>query len=686
MPVIDHTVLDVIETVRSQFPNVPFLALGQTVFWDEPTKAIWRRLLDLHLPDATMVAGVHDTDYFAKTTAHVHTTQRYAILPHDDGLTHDLWSAAGELSALFGSESVPTRQMFLNHGVPFEWLARTETGGRFALTAALTTAWGWRAIVRTDALNVVARDIPAAEFGDVLLAQLDWGFETSIACLDDEESRTSAIAVAKSIRSWVEDFLAACDQNCRLGHLYQTLLPRFYELLLGDTPRNLITTTSSELFRFNRETCMRDRFQILDAFLNPETRAAAQEAYDSAVSGSGIYTLAKGFGQGAIPFEIVVPNMGRGTIRITRPAVLAEIGGRLWRGKTPTPLTNREQLAAIIEDSLGPDAIIVGKAVVLADMISAEHIVLFNESGSGYTPLTRRMNDSLASAGFNVKAHPIVRLTYNTWDAVGAGNVATQFRLPEYLASTFGAETVSAREFSSRWREVVDRQRQFLTRSKQFNSLRELLRFLQERQPNRWEGKLSDYENALATLKLTGDHSAILGDRIDEHRREMAIWVREGLDLERRKGEDWRANSLPLVRQLQCEEPGSAAAKALEDKLGREEAIRANAFDERIAEAHDRIIATRTLIAHFRYERRKMERSPENLAARAFIAQITREAQLARAELVRNAFQTIEGLEHTQVRPTAWWLPLADRSGSWFDAMVAGTKARFEWITEPPKV
>ena len=126
----DPSVLSALQTIRERYPDVPFLALGQTVFWDEPTKAVWRRLLDVHLPGATLIAGVHDTDYFAKTSAHVGDDQPYVALPHDDGKTRDLWSAAGELSALFGSESVPTRAMFLKANVPFDWLGKSYPGGK----------------------------------------------------------------------------------------------------------------------------------------------------------------------------------------------------------------------------------------------------------------------------------------------------------------------------------------------------------------------------------------------------------------------------------------------------------------------------------------------------------------------------------------------------------------------------
>ena len=78
---VDPSVRAVLKTVREHYPNVPFLALGQTVFWDEPAKAVWRRLLDTCLPGAALIAGVHDTDYFAKTSAHVEGDQKYVALP-----------------------------------------------------------------------------------------------------------------------------------------------------------------------------------------------------------------------------------------------------------------------------------------------------------------------------------------------------------------------------------------------------------------------------------------------------------------------------------------------------------------------------------------------------------------------------------------------------------------------------
>jgi hypothetical protein len=125
-PTVDNT----LEALKGMAPNATFLALGQTVFWDEPVKAVWRRLLDRYWPEAQLVAGIHDTDYFAKTTAHVPDNQEFVALSHDDGATRGLWSAAGELSSLLGSEDIPTRSYYEGLGIPFDKLAGRDAVAR----------------------------------------------------------------------------------------------------------------------------------------------------------------------------------------------------------------------------------------------------------------------------------------------------------------------------------------------------------------------------------------------------------------------------------------------------------------------------------------------------------------------------------------------------------------------------
>jgi len=674
----DPSVLTVLETIRECWPDVPFLALGQTVFWDEPVKAVWRRLLDENLPGAKMIAGVHDTDYFAKTSAHVGSDQKFVALPHDDGKTRDLWSAAGELSALLGSESVPTRAMFLSKNVPFDWLGKTYPGGKSALYADKTQAWGWRGIVHTESHSVIAHDIPIRDIQAALLEQLDWGFAESLACLADEGSRTRGIELAAAVRGWVLEFLETCSDSCRLSDLYQTLLPRFYRLLLGAYPSDFQTTSSLSLFQFNRATFSKERFSLIGFFLDPKTRPVARAAYDEAVGGSrsGIYTL-EAFGPGAIPFDLVIPGVGRGTIRLAPAALIVETTPVETFVPLSTPVATLEHLAALVEDHFGPDAALVGKAVTLADMIASEFLVVFHETASGYTALTRAMNAHLAKNGLPLTLHPIIRLSYPTWDALVAVMHEIILRLPGHLAATFGVETLSARDFAGQWREAVGASRRLLRQSSELSSLRALLGYLEGRDAQCWCDRLGEYEAALQALAEIARHSETLRGRIEEHSEEMAVWQKELQELERRKGEDWRQHLKPLMVQRDASLNSTEAAQK-QRQIDRQIAIRATAFDEPIAVCRERIAATRYLLAEFQRHRREMERGSEATKARVKIAEITREAQMARLELVRSAFLTIESLEHTQLRPTSWWLPLVDSTGAWFAALAAGTQARLE--------
>ncbi len=670
------SVLSALQTIRERHPDVPFLALGQTVFWDEPTKAVWRRLLDLHLPGAALIAGVHDTDYFAKTSAHVGDDQPYIALPHDDGKTRDLWSAAGELSALLGSESVPTRAMFLSHGVPFDWLGKTYPGGKSQLYADKTTAWGWRGIVHTESHSVIAHDIPILDIKDALLEQLDWGFRESIACLADAQTRNHAEEVAAQVRGWVLEFLETCDDSCRLSDLYQSLLPRFYELLLGAPPADLQTTASTSLFRFNRQTCSLPRFRLIGLFLDPKTRPVAREAYSKSVAGLGMYPL-DAFGPGAIPFDLVIPGVGRGTIRTTPAALVIETAPQETFVPLRERITTLEQLAAVTEERFGPDAVLVGKAVTLADMIAAEFLVVFHETASAYTSATQAMNAHLAKHGLPQTLHPLVRLTYPTWDALASAPAGAALRLPPHLAATFGSETIPARDFAGRWREVVASCRRLLRESRALSSPRGLLTFLEGKADLCWCERRDEYDAALKTLKEVADHSETLRGRVEEHRRETAVWQRERQELERRKGEDWRHNVQPLLQKAYAA-PNAKEAGEWREQAERQIAVRATAFDAPIDIARERIAATRFLLAEFRRQRRLLERGPEASQARARIREIVREAQMARLDLVRDAYLTVESLEHTQLRPTSWWLPLVDPTGAWFEAMAAGTQARLE--------
>src|SRR3954453_13484438 len=105
----DCTVMGLEEALaqlQEQAPDAPFLALGHTVFWDEPMKAGLALASNRLGYSRKLLAGVHDTDYFAKLPYGKRQPGKFASLPHNDTTTQGLWSAAGEFSCLFGSETV----------------------------------------------------------------------------------------------------------------------------------------------------------------------------------------------------------------------------------------------------------------------------------------------------------------------------------------------------------------------------------------------------------------------------------------------------------------------------------------------------------------------------------------------------------------------------------------------------
>ncbi|MBL8040096.1 MAG: hypothetical protein JNM04_01990, partial [Chthonomonas sp.] len=118
---------EVLQQLQDICPGAPFLALGQTILWDEPMKAGVIDALQQHGFERPFIAGIHDTDYFAK---HPGATQQkgYQALAHNDTTTQALWSAAAEFSALFGSETVIRREWLQEAGIRLSRIARERPG------------------------------------------------------------------------------------------------------------------------------------------------------------------------------------------------------------------------------------------------------------------------------------------------------------------------------------------------------------------------------------------------------------------------------------------------------------------------------------------------------------------------------------------------------------------------------
>jgi hypothetical protein len=665
---------EVVAKLRNQVPETTFLALGQTVFWDEPVKAVWRRLLDRHWPSAQMIAGIHDTDYFAKSTAHVPDDQLFVALHHDDGATRGLWSAAGELSAFLGSEDVPTRAFFETVGVPFNRLSGRDAMDRRKFFEEYTSAYGWRGIVQTSGLPRIAHDVPLRECGKPLLELLEWGFGLSVASIRDQ-SKADAPDVSDTIIRWAHDYIDQCQPEGTLTDLYQYLLPKFYELLLDVEPTNFSISATSDLLRFSPATAHLPRFAFLDIFLNPRSRDVASQAYSTAVAGGGMYSL-DSFGDGAVPFDVVVPNKGRGTLHVSDNLVTIDFSPEPAEIGTNVSITDVHSLAELLQEQFGSDVVLVGKAVSLISMLSAEFTLIFHETASGYTDRTTVMNNLIRESGIHLpKLSPILRVQYQTWDTLVCAQA--HLHLPPHLQRTFGlsANDIEAATFSKRWRGVVEQQKYFISALASAKSFRETATLLQDiSSRNTWKELSSEYEHYISSIQKEYAAHAPLRSKVQELKVQISNTKEERKRLEAESGLDYRERLYPLqlVHDIADFGTNAAISEVVQDRERRfSEPLRSLANKQRELQ---RLLKVATI------EKRAAERNEAVQAARSALSAIQLEANLTKLTMARDAFLTVNTLQHTNSRPSAWWFPLVDPTGAWFDALTDSIIVRLEQL------
>ena len=687
----DASAVTTIADLRSRFGDAPFLALGQTALWDEPTKATLRKILDSLWPDARLIAAAHDTDYFAKLPGHPPAREhgKYAIVSHDDARTRGLWSAAGEMSRLFGSEDVPTCALLESEGGVSLHRALAGADDPSSLLSELTSAWGWTGIIYTHWDRKISRDVPLADIALALADQTAWALDGSADLLSGARAQA-----ARGLGNRLRDGLVAYAEahpGASLTDLYRDLYPRMYELLMGAPASNLETSSTTQLLRLNRETANRPRFGVVELFLNPITRRIALDAYNLAVGGSDIYTLDR-FGDGAIPFDLVIPGRGRGTLCIPGD-------GKIYVD-TPQPIilcdegcdfSSMEKLADLVERELGSECALVGKAVTLLPMLAAEYIIVFHESASGYSDRTNAMMAHFARRHIVVpELKPILRLKYGAWDALEAvpdigseTDPANSLRLPEFLAQAFGRETIPIREFGACWRCAVEKETERLARLAVLCSPRDLLNHLAVGDPTGvWTAKAKAYDSAGVQLMRIRDQAQAIQGRVytfyDQIRAEKATLDR----LERAKGDDFRARIQPLRDRIAAsKDPGEI--ETLTGRIAEFLADRATLFDFDIVARRSQVRYSLAYVRDLKEKRLTLERGAVATAARATLREIEAEAEIKKARLVRNALQTVRGLPHTNFRPSAWWLPLVDPTGSWFRRIAETAELRLEPLTPP---
>lgn len=683
-----ETVSQVLNELQKRYPSVPLLAMGQTIFWDEPTKAVLLWMMQAFGVEHPMIFAVHDTDYFAKMPGGAKGAisgggqggePLFRLLPHNEGSTRGLWSAAGEISSLFGSETIPTRSHYIAAGVPFEKVAHFYPGGREALLEQMTEAWGWRGLVYTADNPVVVPELPLRLVLPALEELLQWGFENTLACVAEPDRLAKA-------REWVHRILEAIRESGRqhaegsLSDLYRYLLKVFLEWLFGSCPPYVTLDCASHLLQFNPQTASLPRFQLVHHFLAPETRALCEEAYNQAVAGSDIYPLDR-FGAGALPFDLVIPGRGRGTLHLTE---------RYLRVQTPNPIFVRlkepirsvEDLAAVVESELGAEVALVGKALTLILMLAHEFLFVMNERGSPYIPRCIRLARLLREQGIGLKPYPILRLHLATWDALEV--VCFTLKLPEHLSATFGVSEICSSEFARRWRLVVQQQRALLQELSTTTRLRDLLLLLKNQFGGRWADALVEYDRLQHELQLFHQQAEQIQAEVRATYQQVKQLKAEYASVEREKGDHFRTHLLPLRQQLwdlyaRGIRDGEPVARILQ-AMQRYEPDR-QAFEERLKTIRMQIRQGSERLSELNQRRLTLEHSEPMRHLRQRLRQIEREAELTRLHLVRNAILTAEGLVQTHARPAAWWFLLLDPDRTWFRETARRSQLRFEELS-----
>jgi len=644
---------DLLQPIVAAGRPVHLLALGQTVFWDEPTKAgILARLKHSAL-GATVTVGIHDTDYFAKAPRHpkIDAKAPYAILGHDDWMTRGLWSAAGELHRIFGSEDPPTLNALALQGGTDIHAIRTSATDPDTILSVLTAADGWTGIVQTGWKKVTVRDVRLAEILPYLRQQLIATLEASEACISG-----ATAAVREELIGWVDAY-ATAHPTAKLADLYADVLPRLHARVSGGHVIDHVTRTS-ELLAFTPETSSRARFGLLALFLSPETFRQAAAAYDDALDGAEMYPLSQ-FGDGATPFDVCVPGKGRGTLFVYADRVELDFDVReTVYGSVCTP----QQLAELLEAAGYDECCIVGKAVALLPMLGAEFTIAFHEGASGYSHLSAKLVANLRAAVLALPPqYPIIRIGLDAWSALSAAPVVN-INLPAPLVHALGRPSVDSDDLALCWSKAISWEKSRIAELKTIKAPRSLANHLAGTEGQPWctlYKRLTELDEALVS------HAAALQPQRDAIRE---MWAQLHALRARRtshevdKGADFRARGGQVDTVAQAE--------------------RASAFDTPLAMLDGEILSLRIARRAARRALRSAENMAEVVALRAERAQLIGTFETRRAELVADALRVIYGLPHAGARPSSWWFPLVDPSGAWYRKMISDATLRLE-VVEP---
>lgn len=631
-------------------------SFGQTVYWDEPMKAVVIEQMSRHGIDAPFIFGVHDTDYFSKAHSAVPHDGGFTIIKRNGGSTANVWTAACETATLLGCEAAPTISDYISCGIPISELAKHSDEGNLILIDRWTEAWGWRAIIHNSKCGPVTGYVRLNDVLPKMKELIKWAVESTLRMVDaPSDAQRSA---AEGMLKLVDECAERVSLNASLSEFYMCLYRRIVEGLIGRQPKNLSTTRSLDFFRFNSNSCSLDRFKLLDIFLSPHTRGLATFAYNEAVAGTGIYPLSE-FGEGALPFDLVSTQFGKGTVCIDGNWLIILVGanGKRSEVKACEPITNRLSLARCIEEAFGKDCALVGKAIMTPIMLCSEGVMVLSETGSAYMHIVRRFVSGLREAGVRLSLSPILRVCYPTYDAMRSLNF--KLRLPPHLAKFIGGDVVSGDEFALSWRDAVklaNKTIEGMLASPSPWSTFELIEHGAgdgEAEQLRWQ------------LEATSDQLRRLGREIDSLVMECRWLTNEERNLVKQL----------MNLQLQC----SLLKRRSSTHAGEHEKLKSERqkLSGRVRELQNELRKLHSRRRDAVHRLRALVYSDEAFKLRLMRRELYLKVFDLRLSLARDALLTA-ALPYSNFRPCAWWLAVIDTDGKWWQSIVELARARFE--------
>ncbi|MBL8040474.1 MAG: hypothetical protein JNM04_03910, partial [Chthonomonas sp.] len=473
-----------------------------------------------------------------------------------------------------------------------------------------------------------------------------WAVERSLECLANPKE--DCLAVAAEINELLTDAKAGES----LSEYFARILPDIYKFC-SSKHVDITATRTTELLRFNTLTCRQDRFEILGRFLDPLTKFESIRAYNETVSQTEMYTLDR-FGSWAIPFDLVVPGLGRGTIRVAPKAVVIMTPKPLFI-TLKKPITSVRDLADAIERKFGSECVLVGKALTLIGMMSREFVFVFHETASSYVNLSRALHQKMYGEAPEKPFFPILRVRYSTWDQLQG--CKTWFKLPEPLRQPFGVDETCAPGFASRWRTVVAGQKELLAELTGLRSPIQFVRWLAEKNYGIWSTQAIEYEDLHDQLLEL--HDAV--SAIKQQKRRAVDQIRqlkaERLAVERAKGDHFRA-------------------KIFEKSPSAAELAERSAFDDQLNRTVSETQHAKQHWNELDRQQRDLVRDPKITRCHDRRRQIELEAEFERLRIARNAITVSKGLPKAAFRPSAWWFRLVCPSGGWYER-TTGTAADY---------